>query len=261
MAAGVEALDGDVEQRGRQRLRVDAARLRQLLAQGDAQEGEGVVALRHAARLAPRASGSADRMNEILPGLWHWTTFHAPIGARVSSYLVEPAGVVLDPKIPEEGLEAAFADRAAPQQIVLTSGLHDRDSREYAEHFGIPIRAPREAADRVGDTLQFTPYGDGEEVAPGVTALHTDVLCPDEYTLHVTGVGDGALAFADAITRHGDRLGFFSDSLLGDDPEKVKAGIRERLAAQLERDFDALLFAHSEPIVHGGKAVLRDFVT
>jgi hypothetical protein len=31
-------------------------------------------------------------MNEIAPGILHWTALPAPIGARVSSYFSAPAG-------------------------------------------------------------------------------------------------------------------------------------------------------------------------
>jgi hypothetical protein len=50
------------------------------------------------------------------------------------------------------------------------------------------------------------------------------------------------------------------DSLLGDDPEDVKAGLRGSLEALLDRDFDHLLLAHGEPVVGGGRAALREFV-
>jgi hypothetical protein len=197
-------------------------------------------------------------MNEILPGVFHWTTFHEPIGANVSSYFVASAGMVIDPKIPDGGLEAAFDGRPQPQQVVMTTGLHDRDARAFADAFGIPVRLPREGLDRLG-TFDGEPYADGDELLPGVTAIQIGVLCPDEYSLHVADAG--ALTVADGLTRHGDELGFFSDSLLGDDPEAVKDGLRNRYRAQLERDFDALLLAHGEPITKGAKALLRRFVS
>jgi hypothetical protein len=199
-------------------------------------------------------------MNEILPGLWHWSAHHPPIGLPVSSYFVEPARAVLDPKIPEEGLDAAFADRPRPEQVVLTSGHHLRDSRAFAETFGIPIRASRGAIEHLGDEGEgIEPFEDGDVVAPGMTAIHVGVLAPDEGALHVTGVGDGALALADAAHLYGDDPGFFRDSLLGDDPEQVKQGLKDQLRALLELDFDALLFAHGDPIPRGGKAALREF--
>src|SRR4051812_31334645 len=126
-------------------------------------------------------------MREISPGIVHWTTHHDPIGARVSSYLIPSAGIVIDPKTPEGGLQAL---PSKPQQVVLTTGLHDRDAQDFADAFDIPIRAPREAAARVGDTLEFEPFGDGDEVAPGVTAIHIGKLAGDEYALHLA-VGDG----------------------------------------------------------------------
>jgi hypothetical protein len=199
-------------------------------------------------------------MDEILPGLWHWSTEHAPIGMPVSSYCVEPARVVLDPKVPEEGLDAAFAGRPAPEQVVLTSGHHWRDSAAFAEHFGIPIRTSAQGKQHLGGRLEVETFQDGEEVAPGVTAIHLGVLAPDEGALHVTGVGPGALALADALHTYDGGLGFFSDGLLGDDPEAVKAGLKARLRSLLDRDFDALLCAHGQPIAPGGKAALQAFV-
>jgi hypothetical protein len=54
-------------------------------------------------------------------------------------------------------------------------------------------------------------------------------------------------------------MDFFADWLLGDDPEGVKAGLREAYSRLLDRDFDSLLFAHGDPLIGGGKEALRDF--
>ena len=72
---------------------------------------------------------------------------------------------------------------------------------------------------------------------------------------------DGALSFADGLIRH-DRgaLGFVPDSLLGDDPEGVKDGLRTSFRRLLELRFDNLLFAHGPPLVGGGKQALREFL-
>lgn len=197
-------------------------------------------------------------MREILPGVLHWTTHHEGIGAPVSSYFVERAGVLIDPRVPEGGLEE-LRDRAAPQQIVLTIGLHARHAQEIAEAFGCPVRAPREVRDRRGEDFDFEPFTDGDEVAPGVTAIGVTALAPDEVVLHLDVEG-GALAFGDALMHYGDTLAYVPDNLLGDDPEGVKAGLTEALRGLLTRDFDHLLFAHGDPLVGGGKAALRDFV-
>ena len=198
-------------------------------------------------------------MREVLPGVYHWTAFHAPFGARVSSYYIEPAGVLIDPVLPDDGLDA-FAGRERPRQVVLTSGLHTRHADRFADAFGCPIVTSREGAERIGDALEVETYGDGDDVAPGVRAVRVGVLCPDEYALHITAT-EGALALADALHHYGDALGFFGDELLGDDPKAVKEGLKQQLLALLQRDFDHLLFAHGDPIVGRGKTALRDFAT
>jgi hypothetical protein len=198
-------------------------------------------------------------MRELRPGLFHWTTFHEGIGIAVSSYYVEPAAAVIDARVPDEGIEAAFAGRAAPQQAIVTTGLHMRHADRFADAFGCAVRAPAEARDRLGPAAAFEPYGDGDEVAPGVTAIHVGSLCPDEYALHVAH-GPGAVSLADALMHYGDALGFVPDNLMGDDPDAVKAGLEDALRGLLDRDFEDLLFAHGDPLVGGGKAALREFL-
>jgi hypothetical protein len=195
-------------------------------------------------------------LREIVPGIFHWTALHEPIRAPVSSYYVQPAGVVLDPKVPDEGLDAL---PGRPQQVVLSSGHHLRDGQRFAEAFDIPIRASSAAAAHIGDAAAIEPLYDGDEVAPGVTAIDVGALSEAEGALHVA-VGEGAIAFGDALNRYGEALSFLPDGLLGDDPQRVKEALRQALKGLLTRDFDHLLFAHGDPLVGGGKSALRDFI-
>ena len=197
-------------------------------------------------------------MREILPGIHHWSTYYAAIDAPVSSYYVEPAGLLLDPMTPEEGADA-FPGDLRPQQIVMTTGLHARDVESLAEALGATIRVPHEGAHRIGDRFAFETFRDGEEIAAGVTARQVGAIAPDDYALQIDHEG-GVLAFADGLNHYGGALGFFPDSLLGDDPEGVKAGLRARLQTMLELPFEHLLFAHGDPIVGQGKAALREFL-
>jgi hypothetical protein len=136
--------------------------------------------------------------------------------------------------------------------------LHHRDAPAFAEAFGARVRAPREAEHRLRGRLEFDGFGDGEEIAPSVTAVRVGHLAPDEYALHIA-VGEGAVSFADGLMHDGE-LRFVSDGLMGDDPEAVKRGLRDAFAELLERDFDHLLFAHGTPVVGGGKAALEAFL-
>jgi hypothetical protein len=198
-------------------------------------------------------------MREILPGVHHWTTMHESIGVQVSSYYVDPAAVLIDPMVPEQGLDT-FAGLERPQQVVLTSGLHTRHADAFVDAFGCVIRAPREAAARLQGTLEFDAYRHGEEIAPDVTGLEIGRLAPDEGALHLA-IAEGAIVFADALNRYGDTLAFFSDDLLGDDPPAVMRALMGAFEGLLaDREFDHLLFAHGDPVIGGGKTVLRAFI-
>ncbi len=193
---------------------------------------------------------------QLVPGLYHWTAFHPGIGSRVSSYYVEPAAVTIDPKCPEDGWDALPGD---VNRVLLTSGHHTRDAADLADRLSVPVCASRHAADHIGGALDVEAFDDGE-VAPGITAVHIGVLSEDEGAFHIA-VGDGAIAFADGLISHGNEIGFVPDELMGDDPESVKHGLTEAFRGLLGLDFDHLLFAHGDPVIGGGKARLRAFVT
>jgi hypothetical protein len=192
-------------------------------------------------------------MEEIQPGVLHWTAFRDTIGADVHSYMHTPSGTLIDPMEPLQGLEAV----PPVERIVLTNRHHYRHSDRFREAFGCPVLC-HEAG------LHEFPDGDvdgfrwGDELAPDITALEVGVLCPEETALHVGGT---ALAFADALVRgrHGE-LAFVPDWLLGDDPAAVRRGLRERFRALAgEVEFEALLLAHGDPVRNGGRSALRTF--
>jgi hypothetical protein len=201
-------------------------------------------------------------MQEIAPGIFHWITFHSGIGMRVCSYYVEPAGVVIDPMVPDDGLEV-FDGHEPPRQALLSIRHHYRGCDEFVDRFGVTVVCASsglhefEGTDRVVEG-----FGDGDEVAPGVVAAVTDSISDDDTTFLIAH-GGGALAFGDGLVRPpGGPLGFVPDSLM-DEPEKTKEGLTNAYRGLLERDFDFehLLFAHGEPLVGGGRAALKEFVT
>lgn len=197
-------------------------------------------------------------MQQLAPGIFHWTAVNPSIGSRVSSYYVDSARAVIDPMVPDEGLDSL---PGRPERILLSSGHHLRDSRRIADALSIPICASRQAVDHLGARGgSIEVWGEGEaHPAPTITALHVGVLCEDEGALHVQ-TGEGALVLADAVHHSVDGLAFFSDGLLGDDPESIKQGLKAALGALAESlEFDALLPAHGEPLRSGGRAALRAF--
>ena len=197
---------------------------------------------------------------EVLPGVHHWTAIHPRIRLPVDSYYIEPAGIVLDPMVPREGLEW-FERRAVPSQVVLTNRHHLRHAERYAEAFGCPIRCSIPGLHEFARGPRVEGFAFGEELAPGVTGHELGAICPDDTALHIRTTGGGALAFADGLTRpRGGGLAFVPGFLMGDDAAAVRAGLRTSLHRLLDLDFDNLLFAHGEPLIGGGKAALREFV-
>lgn len=196
-------------------------------------------------------------MRELAPGLFHWKAPHPRIGVEVSSYYVDQARTLIDPMVPPAGLEW-FRARTPPDRIVLTNRHHYRQSDRIRSEFGCPVLCHEAGLHEFEGGPEVEGFRFGQQLAAGITALRVGAICPEECALHIE-LGDGAVSFADGLVNHGG-LGFVSDSLLGDDPEEVKRGLRSSLRALLDRHFDTLLFAHGDPIVGGGKEALRAFV-
>ena len=196
-------------------------------------------------------------MNEILPGVWHWTALHENIGSDVSSYFVERGGALIDPMLPPDGVEA-FRGRE-PEVILLTNRHHYRHSDRFTEEFGCPVLCHQAGLREFKGGPPVQGFAFGDDVANGVLALEVGVLTPEETAFHVDA-GAGALSFGDAVVSvPGSGLASVPDELIGDDPEAVKEGLRESFRRLLAHDFAALLVAHGEPMPTGGKAALIQF--
>ena len=198
-------------------------------------------------------------MNEVLPGVLHWTAHHEGIGARVHSHFAVESAALIDPRVPEGGVEE-IARYGRPDRILLSNRHHLRHSERFASAFGCPIRCHEAGLWEFDEGPDVRPFRFGDEVAPGITALEMGALTPEDTVFHLRA-GPGALLFADGLIRGADGdLAFVPDWLMGDDPEAVKRGLVESLRRLLEQDFDALLFAHGEPMPSGGRAALEAFV-
>jgi hypothetical protein len=195
-------------------------------------------------------------MEQIAPGLWHWTARHPKIQIDVSSYLVPEHALLLDPLVPPEGMER-LEELGPPREILLTNRHHWRDCGRLIERFGCSVRAPRVGLHEFGAARPVEPYDFGDSLLGGAVAVYeVGILCPDESALHIPSVS--ALAVADGVIHYG-ALGFVPDDLM-DDPEDTKVGLKEayaRLASELE--FENLLTAHGAPVVGGAREALRDF--
>jgi hypothetical protein len=198
-------------------------------------------------------------IDEPIPGLVCWSAFHEGIGATVYSSFATGSGTLIDPMVPEDGVEAV-GRLGEPRTIVLSNRHHYRHSSRFVERYGCTVVCHEAGLHEFGADKRVGGFAFGAELSKDVRALELDSICPEETTLLIS-VGAGALSFADGLTRDDDgALSFMPDSLLGEDSEAVKAGLERNLRSMLELDFDALLFAHAPPIAEGGKALLSDFL-
>jgi hypothetical protein len=197
-------------------------------------------------------------VQEIAPGLWHWTAHHDHIRMNVSSYLLAGERVAIDPMIPAEGLDW-FERRGAPEHALLTNRHHDRDAWSLRDAFGTTVHCVRCGLHELEGRGPVEPFDFGDLLPGGVTALEVDAICPDETALYVPA--HRALACADGVVRWRERdaLGFVPDALM-DEPEVTRARLRDAYRSLLALDFDTLLLAHGDPLVGDGRDALRAFV-
>src|SRR5918994_891484 len=100
-------------------------------------------------------------MQEIAPGVVHWTTFHEGIRHDVSSYYVVSGGVLVDPRAPEGGFEALAERFGTPRAVVLTNRHHYRHAGEAVERFGVTVHVHRDGLHEFtrGEPVQGFAFG------------------------------------------------------------------------------------------------------
>jgi hypothetical protein len=203
-------------------------------------------------------------MQEVLPGVFHWSAIHARIHIRVSSYWLDEGGVLIDPLVPpEEGLEWFAVRPEQPSAVLLSNRHHSRESDRFVERFGCSVHCNSAGLHEFSGELRVRGFEPEEQLAGGVVARELDAICPDETALHLTR--SGAMLFADGLVRGGvyggdGPLGFVPDSLM-DDPPKTKRGLLDGFERLLdEHEFEHLLLAHGGPVTGDGRERLHELV-
>lgn len=204
-------------------------------------------------------------MNEILPGVWHWTTPNPNIGGTlVSSYWLDEAGVFIDPLLPEDAGIAWFEARPTPPRaVVLSNRHHYRDSGKICERFGCQVHVPNAGLHQFSDGQPVVGYAPGDELPAGLRAFVIGSLSPDEDGLFLELAS--ALWVGDTIVRSAtdpaSRIGWVIDSLM-DDPEETKEGLLQAFGGVLaDYQFEHLLLAHGLPLVGNGRSELEQLVS
>ncbi len=203
-------------------------------------------------------------MEEVLPGVWHWAAHHPKLGIVVSSYWLEPGGVLIDPLIPEqEGIEWFASRPREPAAVLLSNRHHLREAGRFAERFGCPIYCSSAGLHEFAGGPAVLGFAAGEELPGPVRACAVGAICPDESALYLPEAR--ALSLADGVVRGGllgtgGPLGFVPDSMM-DDPEATKRGLLDAYGRLLEElDFEHLLLAHGGPVIGDGRSLLQELI-
>ncbi len=203
-------------------------------------------------------------MEQILPGLFHWTARHPTIHVEVSSYWLDPSGVAIDPLLPpEQGLDWFAARPHPPAAVLLSNRHHYRQAGLLAERFDCPVYCNRLGLHEFSADQPVQGFAVGQQLPGGVLAYEMGAICPDDTALFLPALD--ALLIADGVVLGGPHgqlglLGFVPDSLM-DDPPGTKQGLLDSCQRLLDQlDFQHLLLAHGGPLIGDGRARLEELV-
>jgi glyoxylase-like metal-dependent hydrolase (beta-lactamase superfamily II) len=198
----------------------------------------------------------ADRVEEVLPGVWRWWVSDDRIGgAESDGYAVaEGRRVTLVDPLP---IDPAVLERLGTvDAIVLTAPCHQRSAWRLRRVFAAPVFAPEDAAVgyRPGD-LEQPPdvrYGGRDLLPSGLVACHAPG--PDEEMYALWLDRHRLLFVSDLLVHPGAGPVRFVASEHQEAPDLTRISIAT-LAARLA--VEAICFAHGPPVLAHGREVLE----
>lgn len=195
-------------------------------------------------------------MRELLDGIRVWSVWNEDRQLDFNGYLVELGGqrVAIDPVSPGPEDEQALA-AAGLDLVIVTNRDHRRAAPALRERAGARLLAPELDAPLLDVPVDGT-FRDGELLGGALRVVHL----PDQKS-----PGESALYWAER------RVLFLGDALWGKppggltmlppakyaDPARARASLRRLL----ELEVDAVLVGDGTPILTGGGAALRAFLS
>ncbi|MBD0338682.1 MAG: MBL fold metallo-hydrolase [Thermoleophilia bacterium] len=192
---------------------------------------------------------SADRAEELVPGVWHWRVRDERIGgAWGCSHAAD--GILIDPHpLADDTLEQL--DRISA--IVLTTGSHQRAAWSLRRELGVPVYVP--ALAQQVDEEPDERYTEGDALPGGLGAIFTPGAGTTQHTLLLRRDA-GVLFTPDLFVRVPQGPLDWVPFEYMHDPEEAK-----RSAARLlDVEFDVLCMGHGAPLVGGAKEALAGLV-
>jgi glyoxylase-like metal-dependent hydrolase (beta-lactamase superfamily II) len=190
-------------------------------------------------------------VQEVRPGVWHWTGHHPDWqegqgwDPEVSSYAIDDGEnlLVFDPVAP-----SAFVDELAAGRhpiVVLTCPWHRRDTAQLVERLGARVYVPP-PDEGDPEPVRGEVYEEGDELPFGVQALPG--LEPNDLVLWIEA--KRALVLGDTLVDRGEGIQFARDwaqmgaiAERGVPPERML----ERLQPLRELPVELVLATHGGP--------------
>jgi glyoxylase-like metal-dependent hydrolase (beta-lactamase superfamily II) len=188
----------------------------------------------------------ARTVEEVAPGLLHWTVYDDRIEARSDAWaLTHKQGAVLIDPLPIE--EAKLGRLPRPTTICLTIQSHQRSAWRYRKRFGARVYAPTGA-----DGLEERPdvwYHEGSSLPGGLRALHAPGPTEASFVLLHRNI----LFLGDLLARGDDGPLRFVPNEFMDAPELARASVR----GLVDLAIDILCPGHGAPLTDGARDALR----
>jgi glyoxylase-like metal-dependent hydrolase (beta-lactamase superfamily II) len=190
----------------------------------------------------------ARKIQEVVPGVLHWTVHDDRIDSRSDAHAVEENGrrVLIDP-LPL--VEEALKRLGKVEAICLTGSCHQRSAWRYRRYLGAKVYAPAGA-----EGLEENPdvwYVKGQKLPGGLVAIHA----PGPTEVHYAFLLEreqGVLFCADILVNHDGQLAFVPAEYQ-DDPARTP----ETARSFLKLPFTTLCFAHGAPLGKDPHAAIR----
>ncbi len=195
----------------------------------------------------------ADRVEQVVAGVWHWRIHNSSIGgATSSSHAVETdtGCVLIDPvRLAAE----AFASLPQPAAILLNAKTHQRSAWRYRTELGIEVWLPEDAPE--ADEEPDRRFREGDFLPGGLRAVRTPGPERPHYSFLLERE-PGVLFCSDLISNEGARDLRFVPAEYHEDPDETRRSV-ERL---LDLPFTVLCLDHGAPVTEDPKAALQELL-
>ena len=192
---------------------------------------------------------AADRVEEVVPGVWSWSVHDDRIDFVSTAHAVGDGDevVLIDPLPLASNALAELGDVTA---ICLTAGTHQRSSWRLRRELGARVYAP--ALSRQIEEEPDVRYSDGDELPGGLRAVFTPGAGTTQHTFLLER--EGGVAFVPDLFTHVPERGLRT---VWDEYMHDPAEARRSIEKLLELPFSVLCLDHGAPVTDDPKGAIR----